>query len=306
MPQIARRVLGGVLIVVLGLASEEALGRGNGRGGGRSGGAPGGGEKGTAAGDALRGRGAGPNVGSASGRLGLPPSLGPFSERRWNPGPWTPPGGYAPQAPRTAASFPPVNRSPLPTSPIAARAAPPPPAPTSAASRPTSPTPTIAPATYRESAAAHLYALANAAAWNMYDNYTDSPTYASTYREMHKLVVALKSLAADIRGSKPGSASEEALAARLQEADWRLTAIQAEVAAWPSEGKTPRSPDRDLRTQLDRLRGALTGLLADFGVSPEAPATIPEEEAGETIRPRRPAADGPQLAPTPLDDPPQQ
>lgn len=139
----------------------------------------------------------------------------------------------------------------------------------------------------------------------MYHNSTDSPTYASTYREMHKLVVALKSLAAEVRGTKPGSASEEALAARLREAGWRLTAIQAEVAAWPSEG-APRSPDRDLRTQLDRLRGTLTGLLADFGVSPEAPLTRADDEEGETIRPRRPTGEGPLLAPTPLDDPPPQ
>jgi hypothetical protein len=307
MPLVTRRVLSAVLVVVVGLSWGEIFARGNGRGSnGRGGGSQPGTGNGPAAGTAPRGRAAGSNVGPAPSRLGLPPSVGPFNDRRWNVGPLAPPGAYGGyQAPRTAASLPPGNRAPVPTNPVTARSAPPPPAATSAANRPTPAAPTPTPATYRESAAAHLYALANAAAWNMYEHYTAAPTYASTYREMHRLLLALKALATDVRGTKPGSTADQTLAARLREAEWRLVAIQAEVAAWPSEGAA-RSTDRDLRTQLERLRGTLTGLLADFGASPEAPSTIADDGEGETIRSRRPADEGPRLAPTPLDDAPPQ
>lgn len=294
MPLVARRVLGAVLVVALGLAWGEVFARGNGRGGnGRAGGRTAAAENGPAASALPRGRAAAANIGAAPGRLGVPQSLGPFHDWRWNAGASGPYGGYGGyQPPRTAASLPPANRAPVPTNPVTARSAPPPPAPTSPTGRTPPPAPTPTPASYRESAAAHLYALANAAAWNMYEHYTSAPTYASTYREMHRLLVALKSLATDVRGTKPGDASDQKLAARLKEADWRLVAVQAEVAAWPSEG-TPRNPDQDLRSQLERLRGTLTGLLADFGVSPEAPATMADDEEGETIRPRRhPPTDG--------------
>lgn len=139
----------------------------------------------------------------------------------------------------------------------------------------------------------------------MYEHYTAAPTYASTYREMHRLLLALKSLAKDVRGTKPGGAADQTLAARLREAEWRLVAVQAEVAAWPST-EAARDPAQDLRTQLERLRGTLTGLLADFGASPEAPETMADDDEGETIRPRRSADEAPPLAPTPLNDAPPQ
>lgn len=198
---------------------------------------------------------------------------------------------------------------PAPAVASVARSAPPP--PTYSPQRSSTPTPTptarassspaaptvAAPASFRATAADHLYSLAKAAAWNMYDNYTDSPTYAATYREMYKLLQGLQGIASQAR-SQPTSTGNAALATRLQDVETALTAIQAEVAAWPSSaGEGGRTPD--LNAQLDRMSATLAALLVDVGL-PRAPAPAIDDDAGETIRSRRAAAEPAVLAPAPI------
>lgn len=205
------------------------------------------------------------------------------------------PSAVAPPAPVTRAI------PPAPQPAAASRAA-------SPARAATTPTP-AAPPSYRETAAAHLYAQARAATWDLYENYCDNETYASTYRSMRGLLETVKSISTRIRKEASDTSARPSLAVSLQEADAMLQVLQAEIANWQPDSQNKRKPsDPELQTRLERMSATLADLMSAVAVPTTNLAALDEGPA-TTIRSKQspePQPSGPRLAPTPIDnsDPP--
>ena len=234
-----RRLILAVLLATALLSGGSLFARGRGGGGGGFGGGRGGGGFGNPGGQFNYGgqsRNAparnnwSRNLPANSAQRNLPPQNRSFNNndntRNYN-------GFRAPYQNRpTYTNGYPANYYSRPTTPVvspSARAAQPSPTPPKATPQPTVASRTPSPL---ETLAEQLYDQTRLTAWDMYRHYRDSPGYADAYRELHRLMKTLKSVAAGADRLKTGEAAPGKVADGLREAEVMLHLVQLQATGW--------------------------------------------------------------------------